>query len=75
MHCRRFLLLDHLGNTVTVGGADYDILHLAPFIYSLIAAGPDAMDFRVRVSFSCHASSEKAAHNAAFDFTNHNGHP
>jgi hypothetical protein len=66
-------LLDHLGTTVTVGGADYDISHLAPFIYTLTAAGPDGMDIRVRVSFSCHAFSEKAAHNAAFDFPDHNG--
>ncbi|MCX2698208.1 hypothetical protein [Ochrobactrum chromiisoli] len=66
-------MLDHLGTTVTVGGADYDISHLAPFIYTLNAAGPNGMDIRVRVSFSCHVFSEKAAHNAAFDFRDHNG--
>lgn len=66
-------MLDHLGTTVKVGGVDYDISHLAPFIYTLTAAGPNGMDIRVRVSFSCHAFSTKAAHNAAFDFPDHNG--
>lgn len=66
-------MLDHLGTTVTVGGADYDISHLAPFIYTLTAAGPDGMDIRVRVSFSCHVFSEKAAHNVSFDFLDQNG--
>lgn len=66
-------MLDHLGTTVKVGGADYDISHLAPFIYTLTGAGPDGMDIRVRVSFSCHVFSEKAAHNDAFDFLDQNG--
>ncbi|WP_273052680.1 hypothetical protein, partial [Sulfitobacter litoralis] len=58
---------------VKVGGTDYDISHLAPFIYTLTAAGPDGIDIRVRVSFSCHAFSEKAARNATFDFPDQNG--
>jgi len=66
-------LLDHLGTTVKVGGRDYDISHLAPFIYTLTAAGPGGIDIKVRVSFSCHVFSEKAAHNAAFDFLDQNG--
>ena len=66
-------MLDHLGTTVKVGGRDYDISHLAPFIYTLTAAGPGGIDIKVRVSFSCHVFSEKAAHNAAFDFLDQNG--
>jgi hypothetical protein len=62
-----------LGTTVKVGGRDYDISHLAPFIYTLTAAGPGGIDIKVRVSFSCHVFSEKAAHNAAFDFLDQNG--
>ena len=39
-------MLNHLGTTVKVGGTDYDISHLAPFIYTLTAAGPDGIDVR-----------------------------
>lgn len=66
-------MLGHLGTTVKVEQTDYDISHLAPFIYTLTGAGPDGMDIRLRVSFSCHAFSIKAEHNAAFDFLDHNG--
>lgn len=68
-------MLDHLGTTVSGGGSHYDITHLKPFIHTLTAAGDNGMDIRVRVSFSCHVFSQKAAHNAAFDFVDQNGSP
>lgn len=65
-------MIEHLGGSVTVDGVVYKIDHLEPFFHSLPGAGRDGDDLRVRVSFSCHAFSEKAKHGEAFDFLDHN---
>ena len=65
-------MIEHLGKTVLVKNVEYSISHLAPFFHSLPGAGVDGDDLRVRVSFSCHVFSERAAYGEAFDMLDQN---
>lgn len=68
-------MIDHLGGSVTINGVVYKTDHLDPFFHVVPGAGKNGEDIRVRVSFSCHAFSEKVKHREPFDFRDHNGSP
>lgn len=66
-------MLGGLPQNILIAGAEHDLSHLTPFIYTYAGHGTDGADLRVRVTFTSHVFSTEPQDGEVKHFDDKNG--